>query len=296
MKEVKYNKLECYKFDKVIDLSSFSTIFVYTFKKGYFGIEEKHKQIELVVVNKGQFITYEDGVKYVLEAGETFLHKPYSVHHDECEQGNCQVSITSFLTTSESINELYDKKLTLTDDQYHSLNNIFSYARNNLSGSMQFWFTGQKPHLPSDLPYGFRQVIKNQLELFLISLLSEQNEVNKIDHSYKVSSLTKKIINLLKQNVYQKFDLEKIAHSLNYSKNYICRHFKLNVGCTILQFFYDLKIAEAKKLIMETDNSINQISDLLNFETVQYFSICFKKVAGSSPSTWKKNVIHNMFY
>ncbi|MCQ2742074.1 MAG: AraC family transcriptional regulator [Bacilli bacterium] len=290
------NSLETYKFEECITLTSFSTMFVYNFPKNYEGITESHRQLELLFVNKGSLITIEDGKEYVLNAGEAFLHKPYSVHRDMNNNCSSRVSITSFLTSSPDLSFLFDQVIKLSNEQIYALSEIFEYAGRHLTSSRQIWFSDKKKKMiPEAVPYGFKQIIKNKLELFLISLVEGKKDTGG-NGVRNYSALSYKIIDILKQNLYEKFNLEQLSDNLSYSKNYLCRHFKANTGYTISSYYYELKIAEAKRLLTETESSVNQIAEALNFGTVQYFSLCFKKNAGVSPSLFRKNVQKERYY
>ena len=61
------------------------------------------------------------------------------------------------------------------------------------------------------------------------------------------------------------------------SKNYICKHFKKIMNCTIIEYQTSLRIEQAKKLCYYTNKPLNQIATSLGFKTEQYFISCFKR-------------------
>lgn len=295
MKHKRVNNLEIYKFDENIKLSSFSTMYIYNFKKNYDGIIESHKQYELILVNKGSIVTVEDDKEYVIESGQAFLHKPFSVHQDKNNGCSSQVSIISFLTSSPDIKLLFDQIINLSKEEVCLITSVFNYVSKYLVPTSQFWFSNNRNLIQKDMPYGFKQIIKNRLELFFISIIGAKKDLP-LHRNEIYSPLSNKIIELLKRDVHLKFSLEKIAEELYYSKNYLCRHFKANTGYTINNYFYNLKIDKAKQLLTETDYNLYQISEALNFETLQYFSLCFKKYVGVSPSIFRKNANREGYY
>ena len=58
------------------------------------------------------------------------------------------------------------------------------------------------------------------------------------------------------------------------------------MGMSIIQYFIALRINKAKELIAEGKRSLGEISDFLEFDTIQYFSSQFKKFVGVSPSQY----------
>ena len=49
-----------------------------------------------------------------------------------------------------------------------------------------------------------------------------------------------------------------------------------------------LKIEESKRIIRQRQYNITQVSNMLGFNSVHYFSRLFKKITGASPSEYEK--------
>ena len=63
------------------------------------------------------------------------------------------------------------------------------------------------------------------------------------------------------------------------------------MGEGVIKYFIKLKIKEAKKLIKEGRYNMSEISDMLAFDTPQYFSKCFKNVTRMTPSEYKSSIV-----
>ena len=139
------------------------------------------------------------------------------------------------------------------------------------------------------------QFIKNSLELLLICLITDfSNKKNNAVTDFgteKNEEIVNKIIKILEENLYFEITLEDIASELFFSKTYIKSVFKKQTGTTVIQYYINLKIEEAKKLISERNSSFTEIALKLNFGTVYYFSRIFKKKTGITPSEFKKSVL-----
>ena len=58
-----------------------------------------------------------------------------------------------------------------------------------------------------------------------------------------------------------------------------------------MEYFSELKIEEAKKLLREDNLSVSQITFKLNYSSIHNFSRAFKKATGFSPTGYKKSVL-----
>lgn len=65
--------------------------------------------------------------------------------------------------------------------------------------------------------------------------------------------------------------------------NEICKHYK---GISSKQYIIDLKITEAKRLLLFSEYNVNEIAYKLGFEDPSYFSRIFKKKTDFTPSTF----------
>lgn len=96
----------------------------------------------------------------------------------------------------------------------------------------------------------------------------------------------------LKQLVNHLSTPEEFSHSISdivavykFSVSYVCRTFKKHYGTTISKFVNMKKIEYSKILLLTTDYSIEQICEIIGFNSVSYFCKLFKKITGTTPSS-----------
>ena len=83
--------------------------------------------------------------------------------------------------------------------------------------------------------------------------------------------------------------LESIAETLGVSANYLGRNFKNLTGVSVADKIMDFKLAEAKRLLEESNESIKNIMVRIGATNRSYFAACFRKRYGAPPSTYRKN-------
>lgn len=79
-----------------------------------------------------------------------------------------------------------------------------------------------------------------------------------------------------------------LAKKFGYNKSYLCRKFKEHTGFTITNYVNLLRLEKAQVLLTTTEKSINVVSYRSGFNDIAYFSHCFKKQFGISPTTFRK--------
>ena len=154
----------------------------------------------------------------------------------------------------------------------------------------------QKMNKLYSAPFGSSQMVKNYLEIFLISLYRNTNVLTKkmrqsytidgVDVPYKI----KEILNYLEDNVYDKLTIKDIANHFKKSESSIKQLFRQYNKNGIINYFNTLKIKEAKKLIREGIYNFSQISSILGYENPQYFSKSFKTITKMTPKEYKSSI------
>lgn len=93
---------------------------------------------------------------------------------------------------------------------------------------------------------------------------------------------------------YSDFELniESISAHLHYSPNYFSSIFKKETGIPFMKYLLDLRLEKAKELLVSTTMKNFEIAVEVGFSSANYFSFCFKKELGMSPSTFKKQGIN----
>ena len=84
--------------------------------------------------------------------------------------------------------------------------------------------------------------------------------------------------------------MQSISYRFGYSPAWLQRIFKAQTGQSIMQYFITLKTEKAKRLIADGEYSVAEISDMLGYDTPQYFSHQFKAATNMTPSAYAASV------
>jgi len=105
----------------------------------------------------------------------------------------------------------------------------------------------------------------------------------------KHSPLTEQILSFLGEHLGERITLEEIGRLTFFSPVYCDTVFKKEMGRSIIDYLLELRVSEAKKLILAGTHSLNEIAELTGFGDSNYLSRVFKKRTGYTPMQYKKS-------
>jgi two-component system response regulator YesN len=125
----------------------------------------------------------------------------------------------------------------------------------------------------------FQQIL-NELALELVRSANTRQRAN-------ISIIIKRAIAYIEKNYYKQLTLEEVADNAIASIYYLCHMFKKETGRTFVEFLYEIRMEQAKKLLKNTLLKIYEIAERTGINDAQYFSKLFKKYTGQTPSEFR---------
>lgn len=98
-----------------------------------------------------------------------------------------------------------------------------------------------------------------------------------------------KVINYIHENITEPLQLETLAKLTGYSLSRFKTKFREETGQTPAFYISSMKIDLAKKVLLDSDQSITDIAYNLGWSSGNYFCTVFKKLTGISPLQYRKN-------
>lgn len=142
------------------------------------------------------------------------------------------------------------------------------------------------------------------LALLLIRLLrnfvaQRQESLNSFDYQLTMPSISAskhlndlhiaKVANYIDQNIHRQISLEELSDLIHFNKSYLVEKFKEIIGIPPMKYANVKRIEKSKDLLSHTDLSITKISNLVGFQSIHYFSRCFKSLEHTTPQAYRKN-------
>ena len=114
---------------------------------------------------------------------------------------------------------------------------------------------------------------------------SETIQFNKYDIGNDFSLILQYI-----QNNYKTLTLKSLAEYFHYSEAHLSVLIKKNLGLKFTTLLTNLKLEDAKDYLINTDLSIEKISESIGYNSVEHFSRTFKKYYKKSPQQFRKSL------
>ena len=287
-----------HSFEKSFTVEKIITIFYMELSKDFCHDGEKHDFWEMVYIDKGEMICTADKRELVLKDGELIFHKPNEFHNLSGNRNTApNVSIITFECKSRAMRYFDGKIFRLNAEEKALLSMLFKEGLSAYSLVDKKNPLLQRLERLPDAPFGASQMTKNLLEIFLIRLHRHEDALpRKSRYNYKVGGVdiphdVKEILDYIEANVYGKISIADIAGAVGKSASTVKNLFSTYRSGGIVNYYNELKIEEAKRLIREGKYNFTQISELLSFDTPQYFSASFRRIAHMSPLQYKKSIL-----
>lgn len=102
-------------------------------------------------------------------------------------------------------------------------------------------------------------------------------------------SLSEQIAVIVRSEYDQELTLEQIGERLHYNPNYLSNIFKKEFGTTFSDYLMNYRLEMAKKWLVETDMTIREIAERLQYHKPQNFIRSFRKKEHVTPGEYRKS-------
>lgn len=278
------------RFEKALEVTKIANIHYFEFIKQYHTFKDRHSFRELLYVDSGFIIAESENFSGVVKENQMLIHKADETHSLTCPENEASnVIIIGFECNSFELDSFSDQPVTLNDDQKKLLTEIIKEGRNVFMPPYDV--PNQKDmKKKKEYPFGADQLIKLKLETLFIELIRSKtsgvNEENRDILDDKIHEIRK----YLDENFKENMTLSELCFLFGTNKTTLCSKFRSSYGETVISYINKLKIKEAKKLLRKGEYNLTEISAIVGFSSVHYFSRTFKQYENKSPSNYIKTI------
>ena len=132
--------------------------------------------------------------------------------------------------------------------------------------------------------------IKDYIVTFSDFLRQLHDKVSDGMEDYRNKQKMKEAIAYIKDNYHRDLNMAVVSNHISMKYSLFSLAFKEYTGMNFVNYVKELRVNEAKKLLLETDKRINEISTLIGYENGKHFMRVFKNIYGVSPTEYRRNV------
>ncbi len=98
-----------------------------------------------------------------------------------------------------------------------------------------------------------------------------------------------RVVAHIEKNFAQDISLKTMAYELNINAAYLGQLFKAETGQLFSAYLNKIRIENAKKLLLNTNHTLSEVSLQCGYANISYFYNIFKKITGQTPSQYRKD-------
>lgn len=124
--------------------------------------------------------------------------------------------------------------------------------------------------------------------LFEISSELFQNEAAYFAQETGHMDRVEDIISYMKKHYKETFSLQELADKVHFSAGYLSARIKTHTGMTYSEYLMSLRMEEAVRLLLNTNQKVTDIVNACGFNDSSYFNRAFRRAYNMSPEKYRK--------
>ena len=258
-----------------LTVSDIQTAFYQEKELGFHFKGEHHPAWELTYVDIGEMHSLVDGVDTLLKQGDLAFYGP-GQHHIQYADDNVAVNYYTIVFNMDLPQPgfLLGQSFSVPREITPLLGNILAESREDRPYSMELmkcyltqFLIGVIRYLDGQKPNGNETFLKSNMETNVVQCACHY----------------------VMENVFAQISVAEIAKHVNLSAPYLSVLFRRKKGIKIIDYITLVKLNKSKELIRSGEYSITQISEMLGYSSIHYFSRQFKQKYGITPTQYAKH-------
>jgi len=229
----------------------------------------------LLFITDGECTAKIDGVMHTLERGDLLFYRPFEPQWYCFTKGRCA---SFWLHLSGTGVETLCTQSGLNDGNIFHLTDLVDIERAHMKLIVE---TQSKQK-------GYKLFIQSYVELIFAHIFRHMSDKNNPLVSASSDERILKVLNVMDRLYYLPLDIDNFAAECGVGRDRFLHLFAKTVGVPPQKHLTNVRIKNAKRMLIETNRSVAEISERCGFNDAMYFSRVFKKKTALSPSEYRK--------
>ena len=134
---------------------------------------------------------------------------------------------------------------------------------------------------------GHREAVLSHLTLLLVEVSRLAADVVG-DLRLKDEPLLAEVFGFIEERYGEPISLKDVASAVGLSAGHLTTVVGRKTGRTVLEWIIERRMAEARKLLVETDLSVEEVGRRVGYGDAGYFARTFRRAHGATPIDWRR--------
>jgi len=254
-----------------------------------------HEWIELAYLEHGTLIHSVSGVNYKVNEGDYFIVE-YGQPHEYIALNDGPISLMNImfhprfidptLVNARNLGEIFNHYLIhFNEKQLTATPTLTKFS--DSSGNIHSCFKNIAQEI-QERELGWRESVRGLLIHIIIQTL---RSITSESCSSADMTISKQIIEFIHDNYMRSIKIGDAFGKGQYSTPYLSKRFKQETGVTFSEYLKHTRIDASRRLLINTDKPITEISELVGYVDTTFFHNTFRSIVGHTPTEYRKNRI-----
>jgi AraC family transcriptional activator of pobA len=134
---------------------------------------------------------------------------------------------------------------------------------------------------------GYREAVLAHLTLLLVSLSRLAADVVG-DLRLKDETLLAEVFGFIEDSYHEPISLRDVARAVSLSRGHLTTVVRRKTGRTVQEWIAERRMAEARRLLVETELSVEEVGRRVGYGESGYFVRSFRRTHGATPLAWRR--------
>lgn len=247
-----------------------------SYEPGWGFCSHTHEYYQMLYVLSGNGVFQIDGQKKPFSKNDCLFIRPSQEHE--------------FLSDHSGTVTMFDMKFILKGNMVSYCEKIGNFFHIE-SDSFLHYLEGVYNEAIDKKPF-YKEALNSRFQQALIFILRQNFLDTDEDEFYSdtgnFSEASRKLDQYLKENYNKFLSLDDIAQGIGYSKIYLCQIFKKDSGKTVMRYLFELRLDKAKKMLSDSNDSLEVIAYNSGFRSLPHFNRAFSSRFKISPGKFRR--------
>ena len=100
--------------------------------------------------------------------------------------------------------------------------------------------------------------------------------------------LLAEVFGFIEKRYREPISLKDVARAVNLSRGHLTTVVRRKTGRTVGEWIAERRMAEARRLLVETDLAVEEVGRRVGYVDAVYFVKCFRRTHGTTPLGWRR--------